>query len=158
MFHDSKLTAADVMTSSLATVHSDTNLQTAARMMVEFQVSGLPVVDDTGKVIGVISEADLIRTDEVADKRHDWWLHVLADGYQLAPEYLMAIDEVQRPVSSVMHHEVVSVAPTTSVKDVSKFMSTHNIKRVLVLDDGKLVGVVSRSDLLKAIATSKREL
>lgn len=157
MFRDSKLTAADVMTSSLATVHADTNLQTAARMMLEFQVSGLPVVDDAGKVVGVISEADLIRTDDVADKRHDWWLHVLADGYQLAPEYLMAIDEVQRPVSSVMHHEVISVALTTPVREVTQFMSKHNIKRVLVLDEGKLVGIVSRSDLMKAIAKSKSE-
>jgi CBS domain-containing protein len=152
MFRDSSLVASDVMTRGLATVHADTRLRDAAKTMVEHHVSGLPVVDDDGKVVGVVSEADLIRSDDVADKRHDWWLHVLADGYQLAPEFLYSINESERPVSAVMHSEVISVAPGATLSEVSDFMTKHNIKRVLVLDEGKLAGIVSRTDLVRVLS------
>ena len=152
MFRDSTLVAADVMTRGVATVAADTKLRDVAKIMVDSHVSGLPVIDAQHNVVGVVSEADLIRSDDVTEKRADWWLHVLADGYQLAPEFLMAINESDRPVSAVMHSEVISVAPQTSLHEVSQFMTKHNIKRVLVLDEGKLVGIVSRTDLVRAMA------
>ncbi len=152
MFRDSSLIASDIMTRGIAVVHAYARLRDVAKMMVDRHVSGLPVVDADGNVVGVVSEADLIRSDDVTEKRHDWWLHVLADGYQLAPEFLMAINESERPVSAVMHSEVISVSPQASLHEVSTFMSKHNVKRVLVIDDGKLVGIVSRTDLIRAMA------
>ncbi len=157
MFRDSSLVASDVMTRGVATVAADTKLRDVAKAMVTHHVSGLPVVDAEGKVVGVVSEADLIRTDDVTEKKVDWWLHVLADGYQLAPEFLLAINESDRPVASVMHSEVISVAPQASLHEVSQFMTQHNIKRVLVLDEGRLVGIVSRTDLVRAMAKAQEK-
>jgi len=152
MFDASNLTAADVMTRDVASVRPDSTLRQAARLMAERDVSGLPVVDKAGAVVGMLTEADLVRTDENADRRRDWWLTMLAEGTDLAPEFMAAIAEGGRPVEKVMHRGVVSVTEVTSLHEVAKLISEHNIKRVVVLRDGKLAGLVSRADLVKALA------
>jgi CBS domain-containing protein len=152
MFDASNLTAADVMTRDCATVRADSTLRQAARVMAKRQISGLPVVDATGAVVGMLSEADLVRPDEAAERRREWWLTMLAEGHDLAPEFVAAIAATGRPVENVMHRGVVSVDEMTPLRDVARLIGEHDIKRVVVLHDGKLVGIVSRADLVRALA------
>jgi CBS domain-containing protein len=152
MFDASNLTAADVMTRDCATVRPDNTLRQAARVMAERRVSGLPVVDAAGALVGMLTEADLVRPDEAAERRRDWWLTMLADGHDLAPEFMAAIAAGNRPVEKVMHREVVSVTELTPLREVARLIAAHNVRRVAVLRDGKLVGIVSRADLVRALA------
>jgi len=155
MFEAMNLTAADVMTRDVVTVHPNDSLKRAARIMLERGVSGLPVVDARGHVVGVVSEGDLIRPDEMAERRARWWLDVLAEGEQLSPEFLAAIQAVNRPVSKVMRTDVVSIGEHAPLREVAELIMRQNIRRVLVMDGPKLVGVVARRDLVKVLAHGK---
>jgi CBS domain-containing protein len=146
------LTAGDVMTTGVVTVEPTTPLRIAARRMVDRGVSGLPVVDDAGRTVGVVTEADLIRPNDAAERRRDWWLNLLADGYDLSPEFEAAIRATDRPVSQVMHREVFSVTEATPLHEVAEVLTAKGVKRVVVLRDGKIVGVVSRADLVRAMS------
>ncbi|ODU57487.1 MAG: hypothetical protein ABS99_04885 [Acetobacteraceae bacterium SCN 69-10] len=154
MFETSNLTAGDVMTTAVITVGPDTTLRQAARLMAGKDVSALPVVDAAGAVLGLVSDTDLVRRDEAAERRRDWWLAMLADGQDLAPEFLAAIAANDRPVAQVMQRDVVSVAATAPLAEVAGLISGKHVRRVLVVTDGKLAGVVSRADLIKALARS----
>ena len=155
MFEAMNLTAADVMTRDVVTVHPNDSLKRAARIMLERDVSGLPVVDNQGHVVGVVSEGDLIRPDEMAERRARWWLDVLAEGEQLSSEFLAAIQAVNRPVSKVMRTDVVSIGEHAPLREVAELIMRQNIRRVLVMDGPKLVGVVARRDLVKVLAHGK---
>jgi CBS domain-containing protein len=152
LFNGSELVAADVMTRDVATVRPDTTLRKVARVLASHRISGVPVVDAAGTLVGMVTEADLLRTDATRDERHNEWLRKLADGYDLAPEFVAAMQETNRPASAVMHHNVVSVSETTPLQEIADLMAKNAIKRVPVLRDGKVVGVVSRFDLVLAIA------
>jgi len=155
MFEAMNLTAADVMTRDVVTVHPNDSLKRAARIMLERGVSGLPVVDARGHVVGVVSEGDLIRPDEMAERRARWWLDVLAEGEQLSSEFLAAIQAVNRPVSKVMRTDIISVGEHAPLREVAELIMRQNIRRVLVMDGPKLVGVVARRDLVKVLAHGK---
>lgn len=152
MFDTTNLTAADVMTRDVVTIGLDNTVRQAARLMAEKSISALPVLDATGKVLGVVSDTDLVRRDEAAERRRDWWLGMLADGHDLAPEFLTAISDSSRRVEQVMHREVVSVAEGARLNEIASLIAGKKVRRVLVLKDGKLSGVVSRADLIKALA------
>lgn len=149
---DTSLTAADVMTRALVTVSPDATLRQAARLMASRNITALPVVDAAGQVVGLVSDSDLVRRDEAAERRRDWWLAMLADGHDLAPDFLAAINSSSRQVSQVMRKDVVSVAPTASLAEVAGLIAGKQVRRVLVLDGGRLAGLVSRADLIKALA------
>jgi CBS domain-containing protein len=151
-FSGSELVAADVMTRDVATVRPDTTLRQVARVLASNRISGVPVVDEEGGVVGMITEADLLRTDTAREQRHDEWLRKLGEGYDLAPEFMAAMHAINRPASAVMHRNVVAVSETSTLQEVAELMAKNAIKRVPVLRDGKLVGVVSRFDLVRAIA------
>ena len=115
-------------------------------------VSGVPVVDDADNIVGILSEGDLVRWHEGYTERQARWLDMLADGFELAPEFLHGIQEQRRKVKSVMSPGVTTVTEDTPARDVAHLMHTKNIKRVPVVRDGKLVGIVARSDLVRALA------
>jgi CBS domain-containing protein len=151
-FTATNLTASDVMTSDVATVTPDSTIRKAAQLMLAERISGLPVVDPDGKPIGFVSEVDLVRPDEAAEKRADWWLNMLADGEELSPEFLSIVNSTDRPVAKVMHPGPVTVTPLTPLKDVATLLAEFHIKRVLVVDEaGKLAGVVGRHDLVRSL-------
>jgi CBS domain-containing protein len=155
MFDTSNLTAADVMSRDVVTVRPNDTLRHAAQIMLDRAVSGLPVVDAEGHVLGIVSERDLIHLDEAAEKRARWWLDILAEGEELAPDFLAAINGMNRSVSKVMRTDLITVTESTPLREVAALIARENIRRVLVMRDGKLAGIVARRDLVKALARGK---
>src|SRR6185295_12607097 len=149
--------AGDLMTRDVAVVHPETSLLDAVRLMAQRRISGMPVVDDAGHIVGMLSEGDLVRWHEGYTERQARWLDMLADGFDLAPAFLQGIQEQQRKVQSVMSPTVTTVTEATPARDVASLMYSKNIKRVPVVRDGQLVGIVARSDLIRALAVKLGE-
>ena len=145
--------ASDVMTRDVVVIGPEASVGEAARLLAEKDVSALPVVDESGKIVGIISEADLVRRTEIGTAKHrPWWLEALTPGVTLAEEFTKSHG---RAVSELMSREVVSATEETPLQEIAALLERHRIKRVpIVADDGKLAGIVSRSNLVQAIATA----
>jgi CBS-domain-containing membrane protein len=142
---------ADVMTRRVTTVGSDATVAEAARLMLSQSISGLPVVTPSGVVIGIVTEGDLLhRAETGTERRRSRWLEFLVGPGRIAGEYARAH---ARKVGEVMTRDVVAVTPETPLEQVVELMETHRIKRLPVLDSDKLVGIVSRANLLHALAS-----
>jgi predicted transcriptional regulator len=128
------------------------------KLMAQRRISGMPVVDDAGAIVGMMSEGDLVRWHEGYTERQARWLDMLADGFELAPAFLAGIQEQQRKVKTVMSSGVITVTEDTPAREVASLMHAKNIKRVPVVRDGKLVGVIARSDLIRALAQKLGEM
>lgn len=142
------MTVEDVMTRYVITVSPETPIHDAARLMVEHGVSGLPVVDGEGRLVGIISDGDLIVRHR---RRKDtpWWHSFFTDGEQIAREYRRAIGIT---VADVMTQPVVSISPVWGIEVAASILDSRNIRRLPVVLDGRLVGIVSRADIIKALA------
>ena len=148
-----KMKAIDVMVRDVVTVGPDDDVADAIKLLAEFDVSALPVVEDDDKVIGIISEADLVRRPEIGTEKHRaWWLEALTPGSTLAEEFAKAHG---RRVSEVMSTDVVSAGEDASLGEIATLLEKHRIKRVPILRDGRLVGIVSRSNLIQALASTQ---
>jgi CBS-domain-containing membrane protein len=147
--------AADVMVTNVITVGPDACVQDVARALVEARISGVPVVGSDGKLLGIVSEGDLMRRAEAGTgRRRPWWLAVLTGREVLASEF---IKEHSRKVADVMTRQVVTAAPDTPLWTIANLLEKNAIKRVPIVQDGKVVGIVSRANLLQALASfSKR--
>jgi len=149
--------AVDVMTTNVITTGPDTSVQAVATLLSERGISGVPVVDAGGRVIGIVSEGDLLHraetgTERRTERRRARWLDSLATDQVLARDYVKSHG---RTVKDVMTTDVISVAETTPLADVADLLETKRIKRVPVLRDGKLVGIVSRANIVRAFAVTK---
>jgi CBS domain-containing protein len=143
--------AIDVMTPSVICAQPDMTVQEAAKRLVENRISGMPVVDESGALVGIVSEGDLLRRVETSTQtRNPWWLEFLSSTRELATTF---VKEHGRLVGDVMTPEVMTVDEQTSLTDIADMMERRSIKRVPVLRDGKLVGIVSRSNLIRALAS-----
>jgi CBS domain-containing protein len=147
-------TAAEIMTSApLVVVHPNDRVPTIASALRDNHVSSAPVVDAAGNLVGLVSEGDLIRhLGNEYERRRAWWLDQLAEGEDLATDFLEYLKEENRSAADVMKHDVVTVAEDAPVADIVDLFAKHDIKRVPVLREGKLVGIVSRSDIIRAMA------
>ena len=147
--------ASNVMRRTVVAVTRDTRLREIARILLDHRISAVPVLDLSGKVIGIISEGDLIGRDNAAEReaRRDWWLTLLAEGEALNPEFLATLRDLDRTAQDVMSAPVVTVDEMTEVRGIARLLADRNIKRVPVVRDGKAVGIVSRADLLRAFAS-----
>ena len=144
--------AMDVMVRDVVTVGPDDDVAKAISLLAERDVSALPVVDGDGKVVGVISEADLVRREEIGTDRHrSWWLEAMTPATALAGEFAKTHG---RKVSEVMSAGVVAASEETPLGEIAGLLEKHRIKRVPILRDGKLVGIVSRSNLIQALASA----
>jgi CBS domain-containing protein len=145
--------AGALMTKTVYTASPDDTVSQAAKTMADHDVSALPVCDKDGTLVGMISEGDLLRpfADSNAIRRA-WWLSLLAEGDDLAPDFLSFIAREQWPVSKLMTHPVVTTSEATELPAVAELLMTHRIKRVPVLRDGRIVGIVSRADVVRALA------
>jgi CBS domain-containing protein len=152
MFDTSTYCAADVMTRDVVSVRPDDTVRRAAQLMLDRGVSGLPVIDAQGHLVGFVSEADLVSSDEASEKRVRRWLDIIAEGEELSAEFLAAIDHVNRPVSSVMRTHPITVGELTPLNEVASLISRDHVRRVIVVEDGKVTGIVARRDLVRALA------
>ncbi len=143
--------AIDVMVRDVVTVHPDTDVAEAIKLMSEHDVSALPVVDAAGNLVGVLSEADLIHRAELGtEKQRPWWLEAVTGASTLATEFAKSHG---KKVGEVMTDGVISVAEETPLSEIAAIFERKRIKRVPVVKDGKLVGIVSRSNLIQALAS-----
>jgi CBS domain-containing protein len=144
------MNAADVMTRDILSVRPDATIAEAIRTMLENRISGLPVIDEAGRLVGILTEGDLMRRGETGTERHrPRWLEILMGPGRLAGEYVRTHG---RKIGEVMTRDLVSVAPDTPLEDVVELMERRRIKRVPVLDGDVPVGILSRADLLRALA------
>jgi CBS domain-containing protein len=148
--------AMDVMTTEVITINEDATVQAAAKLLVEHGISAVPVVDNENRVIGMVSEGDLLhRAETGTERRRSWWLDMVTSTDQLAAEYIRSHSG---RVRDVMTPGVISVTEQTAIAEIAILLETHRIKRVPVLRDGKLVGIVSRANLVQALAMKTNEL
>jgi CBS domain-containing protein len=145
--------ALDVMVRDVVTVRPDDTVAEAVRRLAEHDVSALPVVDIDDNVVGVISEADLLHREEIGTEKHrSWWLEAMTPASTLAGEFAKSHG---RRVEEVMSTDVVSAAEDTPLGEIATILERYRIKRVPILRGGKLVGIVSRSNLIHALASSR---
>jgi CBS domain-containing protein len=144
--------AMDVMVRDVLTVKPEDSVADAVKLLVAHDISALPVVDGAGTVVGLISEADLVHRDEIGTgKRRAWWVEALTPASTLAEEFAKSHG---RHVAEVMSTDVVSASPDATLGEIAALLERHRIKRVPILQDGRLVGIVSRSNLIQALASS----
>src|SRR5215468_2698027 len=142
----------DVMVRDVVTASPEDDIAGVIRLLAERDISALPVIDDEGHVVGVISEADLIRREEIGTGKHRrWWLEALTPASTLANEFAKSHG---RRVSELMSTHVVSASEDTPVGQIATLLEKHRIKRIPILRDGRLVGIVSRANLIQALASS----
>jgi CBS-domain-containing membrane protein len=147
--------AKDVMTTDVVTVSPDTEIHEIARLLLERRISAVPVVDGARSVLGIVSEGDLIDRPE-SQTRHgrSWWLELFSDVEDRARAYLR---EHGTCAKDVMTAEVVTVTEDAPLSDVAAVLERRRIKRVPVVREGRLVGIVSRANLLQGLAAWRPE-
>src|SRR5215468_8136145 len=144
--------AIDVMVRDVVTVRPDTDVADAIKLLAEHDVSALPVVDKAGYLVGVLSESDLIHRAEIGTEKHrPWWLEAVTGASTLAEEFAKSHG---KKVGEVMTAGVISVNEETPLSEIAALFERKRIKRVPVVKDGKLVGIVSRANLIQALASA----
>jgi CBS domain-containing protein len=148
--------AHQIMTKSVISVTPDTSIVEAANIMLRRHVSGLPVIDAAGKLLGIVSEGDFIRRSEIGTQRERGrWLKFLLGPGKSAGDF---VHEHGRKVSEIMVSPPLTITEDAALSEIVDIMERNNVKRLPVMRDGKVVGVVSRANLLHAVASLAREV
>ncbi len=149
--------ARDVMTTAAVTVKPDTPIRKIAEILLEHRISAVPVLDESGAVIGMVSEGDLLRQNSSErEKRREWWLALLAEGETLSEEFLANMrSSTQRTARDIMSAPVMTVSEDTDLTEIGKILTSLQIKRVPVVREGRLRGIVSRADLIRTLAQQR---
>ena len=143
--------AKDVMMSAVVTASPDTSVEGLARLMINLRISGVPVLDKDGCLIGMVTEGDLLRRVETGTERHrPRWSEPFSSNSRLAAEY---VKSHAKRVADIMTREVFSVDEMATLGEIADLLEEKKIKRVPVVHDGKIVGIVSRADLLKVLTS-----
>jgi CBS-domain-containing membrane protein len=142
--------ATDIMIANVISVEAGTTIENIASCLLKHRISAVPVVDESKQVIGTVREGDLMRRPEIeTDNGHFWWLAELLSTRDRAADYIKAHG---RKASDVMSRAMISVGDDTPVYEIAELLEKHHIKKVQVVRDRKLVGIVSRANLLHALA------
>jgi CBS-domain-containing membrane protein len=150
------MNVSDVMTPNVLSVPPDASVAEAAQLMLQKRISGVPVINDHGSLVGIVTEGDFLRRAETGTgRRRPRWIEFFMGPGRLADEYVRLSS---RKVGDVMTHEVWTVPPGAPLEQAVRLMERHNIKRVLVVDNGKVVGIVTRANLLHAMASFAQEI
>lgn len=145
--------AKDVMTTAVLTALPSTDVREIASMLLERRISAVPIVDERGKLRGIVSEGDLInRPESETQHRRSWWLRLVSAPDEQARDYLRAHGT---RAEDVMTENVITVSEDTPLSEIAALLEKHRIKRVPVVREGKLVGIVSRANLLQGLAASR---
>lgn len=143
------------MSVKVVTVSPSASVRDVAALMVEKHLSGLPVLNDSGKLVGIVSEGDLLRRPEIGTEKHRRrWASFFVGADEQAREFTKSHG---LRVADIMTEQVTHVSESTSLGDIVELMEKHKVKRLPVLSEGKLVGIVSRVDLLRALALTHAE-
>src|SRR5712691_1433247 len=144
--------ACDVMTREVVSVASDTPMRKIAALLLEKGISAVPVVDESGAPIGIIAERLIGRKEAECEAREDWWLTILAEGEDLGPDFLASLN--YPTAHDLMSAPVITVREETNLREIAQILTTRRIKRVPIVRDGGIVGIVSRADLMRALAVT----
>ena len=153
------MNARDIMSKTVVSVYPETSTREIARLLLDKGISAVPVVDNNGAAVGIVSESDLIRPDRAA--REVWrqsWLEIFAEGEALAPELLAWLQSQSHTARAVMSAPVITVSEDTELGEIARVLQTHQIRRVPVVRDGRVTGIVARDDLLRVLASGKADL
>lgn len=145
--------ASEVMASDVITVAPQTTVREIASVMAERRISGVPVVDEAGKLVGILSETDLLhRAETGTEKRRKWWLGAFIDADQLAREYAAAH---ARRAADIMSKNVVTIDADADLAEVADLLDRRRLKRAPVVKNGRLVGIITRGDLVRALVAQQ---
>ena len=146
--------ASDIMTPDVISTDPDATVLQAAQYMLQHHISGLPVIDKTGKLVGILSEGDFLRRQEIhTERKRSRWLEFLMGPGKMAAEYTHSHGS---KVAEVMTTEVHTVKEDTPLEKIVELMERHRIKRVPVVHGNKVVGIVTRSNLMHAMVSLAR--
>jgi CBS domain-containing protein len=147
------IVTADVMTALATVVRPETNMAEIASLLASKHFSAVPVCHPDNTLAGIVSESDILKPfRESVRARRDWWLGVIAEGETLPQDFLDYLRQDTRTAADVMVRQVITAEEQTTLPQLAELMIHHGIKRLPVLRDGKVVGIVSRADLVTAIA------
>ena len=147
------ITAADIMTTPVTVVSPHTSMAEIASLLASKHLSAVPVCHSDRTLAGIVSESDILKPfRESVRARRDWWLGVIAEGEELPQDFLDYIRQDTRTAADIMVPHVYTTEEKATLPELAETMIKHAIKRLPVLRDGKLVGIVSRADLVAAIA------
>ena len=148
--------ARDVMVSPVITVKPSSSVRDVAKIFLDRRISAVPVVDEQGKLVGIVSESDLMhRAEAGTERKRSWWLQGFTGDETLAAEYVKAH---ARKVADIMTRQVIFAAPDMPLYEIANMLESNSIKRVPIVKDGQVVGIVSRANLIQAVASSRKEL
>lgn len=147
------ITAANIMTAPAIVVRPETNMAEIASLLASKRFSAVPVCHPDNTLAGIVSESDILRPFRKSVRaRRDWWLGVIADGEELPQDFLDYLRRDTRTAADVMVPHVITAEEHTTLPQLAELMLNHGIKRLPVLRDGKVIEIVSRADLVAAIA------
>jgi CBS-domain-containing membrane protein len=142
--------AKDIMTRDVVTVGPNASVHEVAALLATHHISGIPVTANDKRLLGLVSEGDLVERAEVgAEPKGKWWLEHFSDPQALASRYVKAHG---RKAADVMTRQVATVGPDVDLAKVAEILHAHRVKRVPVVQDGKLLGIVTRSDNVEALS------
>lgn len=144
--------AKDVMTTEVLSVTPEATVQEIAQLMLQRRISAVPVLDAEQKLVGIVSEGDLIHREGAETERHvgSWWLNLFVSADRLASRFTKSHG---RSAADVMTRDLVTVTEDTSVGEIADLLETRHIKRVPVVRENRVVGIISRANLLHGLAT-----
>lgn len=148
--------AHQIMTKDVITVTPQTTIETAAKIMLRTHISGLPVLDDTGELVGIVSESDFLRRSEIGTgRKRPKWLQFFVGPGKAATDF---VHERGRKIEDVMTEEPVTVSEDTPLEELVSLMEKKGVKRLPVVSGRILKGIVTRSNLLQAVASMAHEI
>lgn len=149
--------ARDIMVSPVITVRKNATVRDVAKILLEKRISAVPVVDNVGKLVGIVTESDLMRRAEAGTEHvYSWWVHFLAGDATVAADYAKAH---AAKVEDVMTSDVVTAAPETPLHEIATLLEERQIRRVPIINtDGNLIGIVSRANLIQVVASAQPKL
>ena len=146
--------AADVMVTNVITVGPEASVQDVARILLGARISGVPVVGSKGELLGIVSEGDLMhRAEADTGRKRPWWLAMLTGKEVLADEF---VKEHSRKITDVMTRKVVTAGPDTPLSVIANLLEKNAIKRVPIVQGGRVVGIVNGANLLQVLASQDR--
>ncbi len=149
--------ARDVMVSPVITVGENETVRDLAKLLIAKHISAAPVIDSNGKVVGIVTEADLLHRAETGTERPvSWWLSLISGDRALASEY---VKSHAVKIKDIMTREVKTADPDTALAEIADLFEEHHVKRVpIVSKGGDLVGIVSRANIIQAVASARPKL